>query len=71
MKKEEEERLIQKKIQEEQDSVRKEVLEYTKAIEQLKALVKHSKETLRNWFTMHADSREEYMDINEYRKLLR
>ena len=71
LRKEEEQRELERKQKEETEQVRKEVSEYRKSIEQIQKNIKRSNENLRNWFKLFDENNDDFMEFEEFKRLLK
>eukprot|EP00347_Sterkiella_histriomuscorum_P003356 403364608 len=61
---------IERKQKEETDAVRNEVNEYRKSIAQIQKAILDSRENLRNWFKLFDENNDNFMEFEEFKKLL-
>ena len=71
LKKEQEQKELEKKQKEETEKVKKEVSEYRKCIEQLQKNIRQSGENIRNWFKLFDENNDDFMEMEDFKKLLR
>lgn len=70
LKREAERKEQERKQKEETDAVRKEVTEYKKSIAQIQKVIIDSRENLRNWFKLFDENNDDYMEFEEFKRLL-